>query len=353
LDDINIRIPIDMVLGDDKSYKILRIKDILFDINHKLIKQVNIDSCYIYSINKIENYSNTIYINFPYELFNNNIIIQISINNINYDLIDLEYSRIDENLGIDLIYEYKNITKIKFIDKIKKNLNIDYYKSINISKNYKILDDVVILVNRDDYLNNMKNYSTSYYLNDNIIRCRIIKTLNNYSEITLVKDLNNLDNIKYFELGMRNILMSDIETVIYGEKEITLLDIFDKFNTYKLLEKDTEDYNLNLPEYNINPIDKYLNLLDYKNDRNKERYKLIERENMYDGLYNIINAKLEPKFSYIPYLVDFIIDSVELLVNGETIDKVKDIYMYLYHMYFQIIVQSEIFHLVLLMYQNR
>ena len=124
LDDINIRIPIDKVLGNDNSNKIIRIKDILLDINHKLIKQVNIDNSYIYSIKKIENYSDTIYINYPYELFNNNIIIQISINNIKYDLTDLEYSRIDENLKIDLIYEYENITKIKFIDKIKKSLNM-------------------------------------------------------------------------------------------------------------------------------------------------------------------------------------------------------------------------------------
>ena len=388
LDDINITINIDdyyyigigkkipyILLNEKNNYNI-RINNRIIDLKHKFLKKINNDNTEeIYTISSINNFCKYLFIYFPYDIFKLDIITYLIINNMKYNKKDIQYykytefikdNNIDHIVGIYPIYDLNNITIIEI-----ENFRIDL--------NYIISIEVSLLINKIDDLNILNNFN----LNDDIIKTRIISIYDIYSNIILDRDLLNINKITSFQIGYKNILNSELDTKIYTKINKTLvdidyIDIFDNFDINKILNIKLSDYQslihllekedignniINNQEY----IDKII--LDYKElDKdnkiilekikisnplkenfinnnnnlttllsnidnlldNEDNYLLL-RNNLYIEGNKILNLSQYPKFSYIPYLIDFIFDSIELQVDGLTIDKINDVYLYIYH----------------------
>ena len=363
----NIIINNDIIINENKFS--LSFNNYLITESHKLII---INNEFIYRVSSIVNQTNYIYVNYPYELIH--LINSIEIYGKLYLITELTILKLDNYTNISPLYKSNDIIQLQ----IKNN------DLITITKNY-INTTIKIYLNE---INN-NNLSSNYYIqNDQLyINARIIG-YNQFSitTINLYDDISNL-SINMIGFGLINLLCintTELKSIPIINTEYTNYDILEYFNTNLLMSeilnyqtinnqittiirsKNSNFYrdlnqSLNVDSY-INKIiksitittnnksslflNKYptLNLnnnfildttnIDHVNLTNKN---ILEINNLYnynqliDSIKNYFNKPPIPKFSYIPYLSDFIIQNITLLIDGEKVDEISDTYMYIYH----------------------
>ena len=291
--------------------------------------------------------------------------------NINDIIIKPYISLNDPKVSIPSMYNINNIIEITLTN------NDD----ILINKNYMMTGAVKIYIEND----NKHNLSEFYYIQDNqnTINATIVAVDNTKSIITL-NDALDISNISSIMLGMQNILSidgtvdpSDIKIV---NTNYSLYDILIRFNTNILISELT-----NIPIYSMtydskyyNDLKQYMSNSDYiysiitsntndiyndnvNNSSNKFQTNIINKNNYKYNIFDVINNDFvstetatnnslysqrniynadiieligKPdiaKFSYIPYLTDFIFDNIELKIDGYVVDQLKNGYMYIYH----------------------
>ncbi len=405
----------------------IRIDNRLLNESHKILK-IN-DR--LYMINEIQNFSQYIYINYPYNLFFvdsvSNIITliysRISNNQVQNDLVGTYTIYPDYNTfpnGVIVQKQFINFDTDFFVANVYINgeiyhisdLNIQPYNNDNINKpsiyieqnitKISLLSNDYIMVNKNYintqmiqlYINNLNElYITDHYIiNDDqtVVYPKIVGLDNYYSSIMMIDDMSNIE-IENIKLGLNNILTTELDQslMIINSTEYTLYDILSRLNTnnliislsdttikttlnnkllsydskyYRNLNRissnydilnlminsitvdiinDNNDKNYNLNIYNlIDNLNPYLDLLTNLNDilmNEINRYNIAEvlllssRNSYYDLIVEYISKPEIPTFSFIPYLVDFIIDKINMKIDGTSVDEIKDAYLYVYH----------------------
>ena len=237
--------------------------------------------------------------------------------------------------------------------------------------------------------NNINNLSEYYYIQDdkNTINATIV-AINNKKSIITLNDPLDINNISSIMLGMQNILsigqigQIDPEDIKIVNTDYSLYDMLGRFDTNILISELNSIYILNIPmtygsKY-YNNLKQYMSNTDYmysiitgitndiyndntNNNSNKFQTNIINNNNYKYNIFDFINNDFvstethtnnslysqrnlynsdiseligKPdiaKFSYIPYLTDFIFDNIELKIDGCVVDQLKNGYMYIYH----------------------
>ena len=140
--------------------------------------------------------------------------------------------------------------------------------------------------------------------------------LNNIIEDIAYNQYNNIDNVKsnsfIEDINQNNNFLEDIKK--YQNNNNYKLNIFDNNEGYDIPN------NLTLLK-NIKYKDKFMYELS-----NSYNFNILK-----NNIIDYLNKPDIPTVAYIPYLADFIIENISLIVDGTKIDEIKDAYMYIYH----------------------
>jgi len=175
--------------------------------------------------------------------------------------------------------------------------------------------------------NELINMILNFYTNKNNMLTKIGSYNSDY-----YKSLNkNLINFNYIYSIMDSIIINNINdtsTVL----NLSFLSIYPNL-------KNSKNYKLNIYNLtdNVNLNDEITNILTSIINDNlilynfQELIYLYERNNYYTTIIQYINKPNIATFSYIPWLADFIFDSIDLQIDGISVDELKYAYMYIYH----------------------
>ncbi len=215
--------------------------------------------------------------------------IQFGLNNV----LSIEYDNIyypPSNISLDgtAITLYDILNKLNIYELINSTININHKK--------KVLNDKLYTFGSDYYKQIPGDVTSDIY---NIyILADTVRSISKSNEGLLSssfytsKSNNDVLNYKY---KLSN--LSDISLMNYN------------LGSYlnKLINENLIDANmLEITNYNK----KYVN---------------------FDYVSEFFNKPDIPSFSYIPYLADFIFDSINFKIDGVSVDELKDNYMYIYH----------------------
>jgi hypothetical protein len=362
------------ILSSSEDYYKIIIEDI--NISNIKEKEFNVINKYEYSFKIYEkiNYNfYTLYPDYNYKFLYNKIS-NLSIGDIEYNLVDLKYKLENDKLEFENIlvenekkqisldnieiYNYSNITKVLFSTIEEHNLEINDYILVSdlnnvlntpFNKNYKI-DEII---NENEFLiiidnlykfysiNNINNLSTSYYPNINFIE-------NNYDIYIILSREHYISVLEIITYIYENSKISKID--IYGsniESSVTQYNIDNKIednwifiesiiiNEYKNIN-DKIYYDLNYNYYKYYKISlfytedssiysfKLINLYENKNIDISNNLIIFENDlnnnifNTNKSLYTNFNLRIDKISLYNIILQPEIINNNEIIKNINT-----------------------------------
>lgn len=285
--------------------------------------------------------------NHPFVLIKHYIIsdsIYFYINNLNQLYISTHYYINNDQTTIKpkiiAIDDYKSIVTIDSVSDIDQVNSIDfglrYILSIVNDRNILIDPSLIYIYNTEDTLLNLfdildTNELINMILYFNTNKNNMLTKIENFNS-NYYKNLNqNLLNFNYIYTIMESIVISNI-----NDTSNILNSSF--LNIYPNL-KNSKNYKLNLYNLtdNVNLNDDIVTILSSIINDNLNLYNLNEltylneRNTFYQTIIQYINKPNIATFSYIPWLADFIFDSIDLQIDGISVDELKYAYMYIYH----------------------
>jgi hypothetical protein len=272
------------------------------------------DSVVIY-LNTINSDTN-IYLTDHYYLWDNKLIIKPKIVAI-YDFkstitlsSDIDSNDIDSNDINRIEFGLLNILSTMFENPrniLIHDTNIslyDIYERFNI---YKFIDTTISSTLKKEILyKSFDDYGNNFYLNEE----------GNLSNI----DYNHnilIDIIKHISSSTDNLLCSKFIMTNYSDNNY-------KFDILNLSDK--SESILSLIDFLKSVIKASL-----QNGNAEEISNYILMDINHNNISDFISRPQIPTLAYIPYLADFIYDSIDMKIDGVSVDEIKDNYMYLYH----------------------
>lgn len=195
------------------------------------------------------------------------------------------------------------------------------------------------------YGSNYSLYDIMEYFNTDTLIKNVKNTLN--TKKLLLNQINSLNSDFYRGLGktysVSSIFMSMYQTIMSSiSNDKNTLNIQQFNSMYTLSENDLANTNnYKIKYYNISDeVNKNLSVSNIINDQVLESLKNLKnieashkyaKNKLYTDIVDFINKPDIPSFSYIPYLSDFIFDSIDFKIDGTSVDELKDKYLFLYH----------------------
>ena len=313
-----------------------QIRVVYNNLYNKDVNIIDINKSLYYFIIDIE-YYNGLIIKFPI-----NINIRKADNSF-YTLIQFDSNTFNNNLNLnDILKIFTNyqITYTQNITKVNNIRSILSFKT-NIQLNLKQISFGI----NNIFLNNNLNiiiHNTNYTLNDiyNIIDLDNIITL--FNKLKNIYSLINTIYDKYDSLYLttldRNFTISDI---FYNMmKDIVTTNIKNDFDENTLGNSKSSQfiitpYNIFEPDNLVkDKLDiKYLNKLTYINDMDTDNDLLLSNRNiLLDTSFNkIIYRDFYPKFKFIYFLGDFIINNISWWINASKIEELNNYFIHIFN----------------------
>jgi len=294
--------------------------------------------------------SNVIELTFKTEIIiNKNFIssesVQLYVNNLNKLYLSYNYFIGDEqtiikpkiiSIGDSKTYIY--LTDMVSDSKLVDSIELGLQKILSVDKKSIIIEPTSVLIYNTPYT----LYNLLAGLNSNIF----VETIINYSSTKsdLVRTISTYGS-KYYSILNQQLTNSDFLNTIIPSIDLSIInsnkDVLNLpfISTYSDLKKNIKNFKFTVFNINdnINPNNTLIAILKSMLDEGLNEANTNEianynkRNNLHDYIVEYTNKSNIPKFSYTPYLADFIFDKIDMLIDGVSVDEIQSDYMYIYH----------------------
>ena len=331
----------------------------LGDLNINTSNNIQIKTNYMtnYNDNKIVNYITNKKILLDLEYNNNIKINKIMIDNLNIYTYNTNYTFNKDIYSNYIVLQFDNLIfdlVITYDTNIKAITNIPIYQSVSVINIENIRSTLIINNNNQINIRNIKFGVNNIILND--LNMEILNTNYTVNNIYNLIDINNLiilfNKLKDMKTLVKTIYDKyDSSYLCNLERNLTVSDIF-----YDMI-KDIITNNINInfdnvnSEYIITPYNIFIpdNIIkDNLDIKYKNKYDIINsminnnnllkynRNLLLDNDYNdLITRDYYPKFKYINYLGDFIINNLSWWLNNIKIEEMNNYYIHIFNNLYQ------------------